>query len=261
MKRLIPVFLALVLLLSACSSKKSVLPATLDSDGTPQSESQQEVQLQAMPPAEKAEQNVNTEPDWLSLYAPVFNAYQDFFALVDAYRQGNDSPVDLTNSDYDLTDNLSLYLESNAKPGFCLMDLDGNGVTELIIGLITDDDFYSRIVAGLFCIDDGGVPEKVFTSFTRSRYCLSSNGGFIYKGSGGAAYSDYYSCTFSGNVLNIDYGVFSDGENGFFYCENGNRETAAKTERISQAQFSEYYDKLDSMTVNPPEYTILEINH
>ena len=53
MKRLIPVFLALVLLLSACSSKKSVLPATLDSDGTPQSESQQEVQLQAMPPAEK----------------------------------------------------------------------------------------------------------------------------------------------------------------------------------------------------------------
>ena len=177
MKRLIPVFLALVLLLSACSSKKSVLPATLDSDGTPQSESQQEVQLQAMPPAEKAEQNVNTEPDWLSLYAPVFNAYQDFFALVDAYRQGNDSPVDLTNSDYDLTDNLSLYLESNAKPGFCLMDLDGNGVPELIIGLITDDDFYSRIVAGLFCIDDGGVPEKVFTSFTRSRYCLSSISG------------------------------------------------------------------------------------
>ena len=98
MKRLIPVFLALVLLLSACSSKKSVLPATLDSDGTPQSESQQEVQLQAMPPAEKAEQNVNTEPDWLSLYAPVFNAYQDFFALVDAYRQGNDSPVDLIHT-------------------------------------------------------------------------------------------------------------------------------------------------------------------
>lgn len=258
MKRLIPVFLALVLLLSACSSKNSVLPPTPDSEGKMQTESPQEAQLQIMPPPEEAEKDENTEPDWLSLYAPVFNSYKEVFTVVDAYKQGSESPVDLSSSDYDLADNVSLYLESLAKPGFCLMDLDSNGAPELIVGLMTDDNFYSRIIASLFTIDDG-TPKKVFTSYTRSRYCLSSEGGFIYEGSGGAAYSDYYFCSFLGSALNIDYGVFSDGEKGFFYCENGGRETAAKAEHISQTQFSDYYNKLDSMIIDPPEYTMLEI--
>ena len=258
MKRYIPLLLAVILLLSACGAKKTDPVQTPIPESKPAAQSSQKAEQPASVTAETAEQNVSAESDWLALYAPVFDSYKDLFVVVEAYKQGSEAPVDLSASEYALEDNLSLFLESQAKPGFCLVDIDGNGVPELIVGLMTDDFFYSRIIAGLFTIEDGK-PKQVFTSYTRSRYCLSSDNGFIYEGSGGAAYSDYYHCRFSGSSLNIDYGTYSDGDRGFFYCENGGREDAAKAESISQDQFSEYYNKLDSMIIDPPEYTMIEI--
>ena len=259
MKRIIPVILALMLLLSACSGGKNDPAHTLPPEGKPSAQSSQTAAEQQTAVTDtEAEQTENADTDWLALYAPVLDSYKELFAVVNAYKQGNESPVDLSGSVYNLEDNLSLYLESLAKPGFCLKDLDGNGVPELIVGLMTDDYFYSRIIAGLFTIE-GETPEPVFTSYTRSRYCLSSEGGFIYEGSGGAAYSDYYYCTLSGSSLNVDYGAYSDGDRGFFYIENGDRESAAKTESISEEQFAGYYNKLDSMIIDPPGYTMIDI--
>ena len=259
MKRIIPVLFALMLLLSACSGGKTDPVQTPLSESKTSAQSSHTAEQQTAVIDAEAKQNESTETDWLALYAPVFDSYKELFTVVNAYKQGNDAPVDLSGSDYAIEVNLSLYLESQAKPGFCLKDLDGNGVPELIVGLMTDDYFYSRIIAGLFTIE-GGSPKTVFTSYTRSRYCLSSESGFIYEGSGGAAYSDYYYCTLSGSSLNIDYGAYSDGERGFFYCEGGDRESAAKTESISEQQFAEYYNSLDSMIIDPPEYTMIDID-
>ena len=259
MKKTIPLLLALLLLLSACSSGKNGQEQIPLSENTSSAQSSQTAGQPTSISEREAEQPENAETDWLALYAPVFDSYKELFAVVKAYQQGIESPVDLSGSDYDLANNLSLYLESMAKPGFCLKDIDGNGVPELLVGLMTDDYFYSRIIAGLFTIE-GETPETVFTSYTRSRYCLSSEGGFIYEGSGGAAYSDYYYCTLSGSSLNIDYGAYSDGDRGFFYIENGDRESAAKTVSISEEQFAGYYNKLDSMIIDPPEYTMMDID-
>ncbi len=260
MKKLIPLLLAAILLLSACGAKNSEPAQAPFLEANPSAQSSQKTELSETVSSGTDEQNSSVETDWLVLYAPVFDSYKELFSVVDAYKQGNEVPIDLSDSNYDVSQNLSLFLESQAKPGSCLQDLDGDGAPELIIGLMTDDFFYSRIIAGLFTVEDG-TPKQVFTSYTRSRYCLSSDGGFIYEGSGGAAYSDYYSCTFSDTALHIDYGVYSDGDRGFFYCENGGRENAAKTESISQSQFSEYYNRLDSMIIDPPEYTMIEIDH
>ena len=257
MKKIIPFLLAVLMLLSACGAQKAAPAKTPAPEQPPQAQAPQQTVPAAAPPAAASEQAAPVEPDPLAVYAPVFDSYEKLFAVVDAYRQGSDSPVDLADLDYDLESNLSLYLESCAKPGYCLIDLDENGVPELLVGLMTDDAFYSRIVASVFTVEDGA-PKLVFTSFTRSRYCLSSEGGFIYEGSGGAAYSDYYACSFSEGALIRAYGVYSDGERGFFYCENGDREGAAKTESIPQEQFSEWFDKLDSRIIEPPELTIMD---
>lgn len=258
MKRILPLLLAVILLLSACGAQKAAPAKTPAPEQIPQAQPSQQTDQAAAPAADASAQAVPEETDWLSVYSPVFDCYKKLFAVVDAYKQGSEAPVDLSALEYDLESNLSLFLDSQAKPGFCLEDFDGDGAPELIIGLMTDDFFYSRIIASLFTVEDGS-PKLVFTSYTRSRYCLSSEGGFIYEGSGGAAYSDYYACSFSGSALTRAYGVYSDGDRGFFYCENGDRENASKTESITQEQFSEWFDRLDGLIIDPPEYTIMDI--
>lgn len=254
MKKILPLLFALVLLLSACSSAKKVTPEPTPSLVIASSTQPAQEAGPSAPSAEPEEPVSSPETDWFELYAPVLESYEKLLK--------NESPYDFETAGddpYGIADNFELYRSSMAKPGTCLADLDGNGVLELMVGLMTDDFFYSRIIAGLFTIEDGAV-KTVFTSYTRSRYCLSSDGGFIYEGSGGASYSDYYHCSFSGSSLSVDYGVYSDGDRGFFYCENGGREDAAKTESFTQEQFNEYYSKLDSMISDPPEYTMLDLD-
>ena len=254
MKRYIPLLLAVILLLSACGAKKTDPVQTPISESKPAAQSSQKAEQPEAVTADTSEQAETKETDWLALYTPVLDSYIELL--------NSESPYDFETSGqdtYGIADNFELYISSMAKPGYCIKDLDGNGVPELLIGLMTDDYFYSRIIAGLFTFEDGA-PRKVFTSYTRSRYCLSSLGGFIYEGSGGAAYSDYYQCGFSGNSLKVDHGVYSDGDRGFFYCEGGDRESAPTQESISEAQFAEYFNKLDSMIIDPPEYTMLDTN-
>ena len=75
------------------------------------------------------------------------------------------------------------------KIGYAFLDLDGDGIEELLIGAIGGDDFIRQQVFELYCME-GGVPKQVFTGMERNRYYLCREGGsyiIINKGSSSAS--------------------------------------------------------------------------
>ena len=108
MKKTIPFLLAVLMLLSACGAQKAAPAKTPAPEQPPQAQAPQQTVPAAAPPAAASEQAAPVKPDPLAVYAPVFDSYEKLFAVVDAYRQGSDSPVDLADLDYDLESSLSL---------------------------------------------------------------------------------------------------------------------------------------------------------
>lgn len=70
--------------------------------------------------------------------------------------------------------------------GYAVDDLDDNGVPELIIGTISTDDFYGKLIFVLYTMDDDGEPVQVFSSIERNRYYYAGGTRFANIGSSGA---------------------------------------------------------------------------
>lgn len=70
--------------------------------------------------------------------------------------------------------------------GYAVDDLDDNGVPELIIGTISTDDFYGKLIFVLYTVDDDGEPVQVFSSIERNRYYYAGGTRFANIGSSGA---------------------------------------------------------------------------
>ena len=76
------------------------------------------------------------------------------------------------------------------KVGYAFLDLDGDGIEELLIGAIGGDDFIRQQVFELYCME-GGVPKQVFTGMERNRYYLCREGGsYIIINEGSSSASD-----------------------------------------------------------------------
>lgn len=69
--------------------------------------------------------------------------------------------------------------------GYAVDDLDDNGVPELIIGTISTDDFYGKLIFVLYTVDDGE-PVQIFSSIERNRYYYAGGTRFANIGSSGA---------------------------------------------------------------------------
>ena len=69
--------------------------------------------------------------------------------------------------------------------GYAVNDLDDNGVPELIIGTISTDDFYGKLIFVLYTVDDGE-PVQIFSSIERNRYYYAGGTRFANIGSSGA---------------------------------------------------------------------------
>jgi hypothetical protein len=253
MKKILPLLLA-VLLLSACGAASSPAPAAQTATPEPvrAPEAAPAAATPELSPSAEPLPSPSPETDWRAAYQPVFDCYS---ALKDSVAKGE---IDFNSMEiYDLTPNFDLLTYSKAKLGYTLQDLDGDEVPELIVGLMTDDFYYSNIAAALFTMKDSA-PSLVFTSMARSRYQYFSEGCFLYEGSGGAAYYDVFVCRYSGGEIHEEYGAFHEGDRGFFLVTAGGKESGILTE-IAEDAFYEYVDKLDRMIGSAPILKMMEI--
>ena len=127
-------------------------------------------------------------------------AYQTVIKkYADAYSSGNNT------MEYALGNGLSEMIADSSKAGYCLKDLDKDGVPELIIAGI-DDPYYRNILYAVYTLDNGN-PVELLVSRARSRWYLLSDNRLFNEGSSGAAYSSFELFSKSGSSLVLSQGL------------------------------------------------------
>ena len=129
--------------------------------------------------------------------------------------------------------------------GYALIDLDGDGTEELMIGCADENDFGphgGEIIIAMFGIEDGK-PVKIFESWARNRHYLYTNNTILQRGSNGASATFSEIFRLEDNELLSEKRLWSNGidEKGnllVYYCEGGNCEEGEKT-RITKEQSKE----------------------
>lgn len=114
-------------------------------------------------------------------------------------------------SDYDNDDFLS-------TKGFTLIDVDGNGVEELLILNLPNSYSTNEIVISMYTLVDN-LPYSVLTSGARARHYLLGNCYFRLEGSSGATYTIYELLEYSDNIecLSFVESYYSDIEGDLSY--------------------------------------------
>ena len=130
-------------------------------------------------------------------------------------------------------------------PGYLLMDLDGNGVDELLFGE-NHDDGWNGIVYNIYTISDGALV-RIADGWERNRYYLCENGYIANEGSSGASQSTYCYYTYDKAALTLVEAVVfdasSDPENPWFYTTGDPyAQTAAQTP-VSESEAREIMDR------------------
>ena len=77
--------------------------------------------------------------------------------------------------------------------GYAVDDLDDDGVPELIIGAISMDEFYGKLIFELYTLDNHGDPMQIFSSIERNRYYYA--GGIRFANIGSSAFDDSFVTT------------------------------------------------------------------
>lgn len=141
------------------------------------------------------------------------------------------------------------YYSDTSQAGYALMDINNDGVEELILGESGLPDSYIGMFYELYTINAGQLT-LVASSQERSRYYLCAGNEIAHEGSGGAfnSFSSYYNL--KGGGLSMIEAVVYDGmydqENPWFYCITGLTEedytpiTEGEADRIRQSH--EYAD-------------------
>ena len=70
--------------------------------------------------------------------------------------------------------------------GYAVDDLNDDGVPELIIGTVSTDEFYGKLIFALYSVNDDGEPVQIFSSIERDRYYYAGGVRFANVGSSGA---------------------------------------------------------------------------
>ncbi len=125
--------------------------------------------------------------------------------------------------------------------GWVLLDLDGDGKMELLIGASAGDPFVNRQIFELYVLEDGE-PVQVFAGRERSRYylCREENGSYtlVNECSSGAANSEWHYYSLRGRELAVVRTILFDGRDGEYpwqAADGGNAEEGRLTEVTEEA--------------------------
>lgn len=177
-----------------------------------------------------------------------FAAEDDLYAVYDELIEAARECVINKDSDKMLEYDLSTALLASCNQGilgYCIEDIDGNGVRELIIGErgIDSDGFPYCLIYELDTLVDGE-PVRVLKGWERNRYYLCENGNIANEGSSGADYSVYAYYSMEDARLYLEEAVIYDGSqaaNGpWFYSRNSEKVEEAKP--ISQEEVDRIRD-------------------
>lgn len=67
--------------------------------------------------------------------------------------------------------------------GYSVRDIDGDGISELVIGTIADDEFYGKMIYLMYTLDDSGAPLQLINSIERDRWYYAGGINFANLGS------------------------------------------------------------------------------
>ena len=168
--------------------------------------------------------------DFVAAYRPVLSKYYG------AYTSGNNT------AGYAWDNGISEMIAYSQNAGYALLDLNGDGTPELVIGGIGTDSFSNGMVYDLYTLVDGQ-PVQLACSQARSRYYLRADGSLLNEGSNGAGNTIY--------VINRIYGTslvpvesvmtwfMGEGNDGFYHQTEGySYEPGDYDEQLDQAQFN-----------------------
>ena len=177
--------------------------------------------------------------------------------LVDIY---NNCSID---ERFDAIDELNIadvwnYESSYINGGFYLLDLDGNGIEELLLGVNQDYGLRGEIY-DIYTIDDNELV-KIGSGGGRYRYRLCENNIIINEGSSGAANRHFEISKCNGDklelikYLDMDDRYYVDGE----FVEGGYTELDENYKIKRYLTEEEFFNTIYSYTCIPIEFTLFE---
>ena len=168
--------------------------------------------------------------DFVAAYRPVLAKYYG------AYTSGNNT------AEYAWDNGISEMIAYSQNAGYALLDLNGDGTPELVVGGLGTNSFSDGMVYDLYTLVDGQ-PVQLACSQARSRYYLRADGSLLNEGSNGAGNSIF--------VINRVYGSYlvpvesamtwfmGEGNDGYYHQTEGySYEPGDYDEQLDQAQFN-----------------------
>lgn len=228
MKRLIMILLIMLVLCSAagCSGAETGI--------VEEKEHSQEF------PTTSAEEPVPSE----AAYANDFpSAYRSVIEKYRAVKEGGICAVSVDDNGY------------AADHGYAVIDLDGDGIEELIIAGFVTDDFGLRPITELYTLTDGQ-PTLIATSAARSRFYLTVSHQIYNKGSSGVHNSASYIYRLEDGELVLEEGFLSkrdDEEKAivWYYTTDEDYDFSNDT-RVSTEEAKERIAEYERRTYLPP---------
>ena len=236
------IIVSVLLTLSACSLRtvtESVMPTP-----TPAAETPAPTQEPTPEPTPEPTQEPVSSP-----YKAILDSY--YLALSENWGPG-------AMSENGINYMLSMYGGSDplAATGYCITDLDGDGLDELIIGSIGGDEFVTNMIYDLYTLVDGEAVLQI-SATERNRYYMCDNGFFINEGSSSAAHSEtvYYKLVNSSFVFEeaVVFDSEMDPDANWFYTVDYNM-ARERFKSVTSQEATDFIEDRESH-VTRPDYT------